>query len=226
MSAPMPRAGAPAAIGPRAPLPQGARAGAVSIAAFFVAVRAAVLARHRHLPDQPVNLLNILRQSAPLLIVAVAMTFVITTGGIDLSVGSTVALVNALAAIALQAGVPWPLAVVLMLALGALIGAVAGLVRRLRGHPGLHRHAGRALDPARRGAAAHPGLSRSRSHRQPVRRARPRLVPRRAAAGAHRRRWSLSPAGSRCTQTRFGRYVTGDRRQCRGGAPRRHRRRA
>ena len=51
-----------------------------------------------------VNLLNLLRQSAPLLIVAVAMTFVITTGGIDLSVGSTVALVNALAAILLQAG--------------------------------------------------------------------------------------------------------------------------
>jgi simple sugar transport system permease protein len=35
------------------------------------------------------NLLNILRQAAPILIVAVAMTFVITTGGIDLSVGST-----------------------------------------------------------------------------------------------------------------------------------------
>ena len=33
------------------------------------------------------NVLNILRQAAPLLIIAVAMTFVITTGGIDLSVG-------------------------------------------------------------------------------------------------------------------------------------------
>ena len=54
------------------------------------------------------------------------MTFVITTGGIDLSVGSTVALVNALAAISLQAGMPWPLVVLLMLALGALIGAVQG----------------------------------------------------------------------------------------------------
>ena len=54
------------------------------------------------------NILNILRQIAPLMIVAVAMTFVITTGGIDLSVGSVLALVNALAAISLQAGVPWP----------------------------------------------------------------------------------------------------------------------
>ena len=73
-----------------------------------------------------VNLLNLLRQSAPLLIVAVAMTFVITTGGIDLSVGSTVALVNALAAILLQAALPWPLVVVAMLLLGGLVGAVQG----------------------------------------------------------------------------------------------------
>ena len=50
------------------------------------------------------NWLNIIRQSAPLLIVATAMTLVITTGGIDLSVGST-ALVGALSAIALNSWV-------------------------------------------------------------------------------------------------------------------------
>src|SRR5215217_6300832 len=72
------------------------------------------------------NLLNLLRQSAPLLIVAVAMTFVITTGGIDLSVGSTVALVNALAAILLQAAFPWPFVVLAMLLLGGLAGALQG----------------------------------------------------------------------------------------------------
>lgn len=53
------------------------------------------------------NLLNILRQAAPILIVAVAMTMVITTAGIDLSVGSQVALVNAVCAIAIGAGLPW-----------------------------------------------------------------------------------------------------------------------
>ena len=72
------------------------------------------------------NLLNLLRQSAPILIVAVAMTFVITTGGIDLSVGSTLALVNALAAIAIAAGIPWPLVVVMMVLVGALIGVANG----------------------------------------------------------------------------------------------------
>ncbi|HEY6144862.1 MAG TPA: ABC transporter permease [Solirubrobacterales bacterium] len=72
------------------------------------------------------NILNILRQAAPVLIVAVAMTLVIITGGIDLSVGSQVALVNAVAAIIMAAGVPSFAAVVLMLMLGALIGLAQG----------------------------------------------------------------------------------------------------
>jgi simple sugar transport system permease protein len=74
------------------------------------------------MPPDRGNLLNILRQIAPLMIVAVAMTFVITTGGIDLSVSSILALVNALAAITLQAGVPWPAVVVLMLLLDVGVG--------------------------------------------------------------------------------------------------------
>ncbi|TMJ36976.1 MAG: ABC transporter permease [Alphaproteobacteria bacterium] len=61
------------------------------------------------------NILNLVRQTAPILIVATAMTFVITTGGIDLSV-----------AILLQAGVPWPLAVIGLILLGAAIGATQG----------------------------------------------------------------------------------------------------
>jgi simple sugar transport system permease protein len=72
------------------------------------------------------NLLNLVRQTAPILIVAVAMTFVITTGGIDLSVGSVVALINASAAILLQVGMPWPLAVIVLVVLGAAIGAMQG----------------------------------------------------------------------------------------------------
>lgn len=72
------------------------------------------------------NLLNLLRQAAPTMIVAVAMTFVITTGGIDLSVGSIIALVNAAAAILLRAGWAWPLVSALMLGLGAAIGLFQG----------------------------------------------------------------------------------------------------
>ncbi len=72
------------------------------------------------------NILNVLRQAAPVLVVAVAMTLVIITGGIDLSVGSQVALINAVAAIIMAAGVPSFAAVALMLALGAAIGLAQG----------------------------------------------------------------------------------------------------
>jgi len=113
--------------------PQGSRradflathAQVLSIAAFF-AVCCAFFGLTTDAFLSTGNLLNLVRQSAPMLIVAVAMTFVITTGGIDLSVGSTVALVNALAAIALQVGVPWPIAVIGMLLVGALIGLFQG----------------------------------------------------------------------------------------------------
>ena len=87
--------------------------GVASIAVFFAAMVVVFsLLTSTFLTEA--NILNILRQIAPLLIVAVAMTFVITTSGIDLSVGSILALVNALAAISLQAGA---LAVVVVLML-------------------------------------------------------------------------------------------------------------
>jgi simple sugar transport system permease protein len=81
------------------------------------------------------NALNLLRQAAPMLIVAVAMTFVITTGAIDLSVGSTVALTNAVAALTLREGIPWPLVIPGLLAAGLLIGAVQGWFSAYQGIP-------------------------------------------------------------------------------------------
>ncbi|PZM11548.1 ABC transporter permease [Rhizobium tubonense] len=97
----------------------------VSIALFFIVVCIVFSVLTGAFLTAP-NLLNIVRQSAPLLIVAAAMTFVITTGGIDLSVGSVLALTSTLSAASLQAGIPWPLVVVLMLALGGIIGALQG----------------------------------------------------------------------------------------------------
>ncbi|WEX75039.1 ABC transporter permease [Sinorhizobium numidicum] len=81
------------------------------------------------------NILNVIRQAAPILIVAVAMTFVIITGGIDLSVGSQVALVNAVAAIILAMGYPWPVVVLAMLAFGAFLGLVQGWFTAYQGIP-------------------------------------------------------------------------------------------
>lgn len=106
----------------------------LSIAAFFFLVCVVFSIITDSFLTQ-VNLLNLLRQSAPILIVATAMTFVITTGGIDLSVGSNLALVNALAAISLAAGIPWPAVVLLMLVLGVAIGAVQGYFVAYEGIP-------------------------------------------------------------------------------------------
>ncbi|WP_421869696.1 ABC transporter permease [Pararhizobium sp.] len=97
----------------------------VSIALFFLVVCVVFSVITDAFLTAP-NLLNIIRQSAPLLIVAAAMTFVITTGGIDLSVGSVLALVATLSATALQAGIAWPLVILLMVLLGVVIGAIHG----------------------------------------------------------------------------------------------------
>lgn len=102
-----------------------ANGGIVSIALFFLVVCIIFSVYTNAFLTAP-NLLNIIRQSAPLLIVAGAMTFVITTGGIDLSVGSVLALSATLSAAALQAGIPWPLTILLMLGLGALTGLIQG----------------------------------------------------------------------------------------------------
>ncbi|MGG6894998.1 ABC transporter permease [Rhizobium sp. BR 315] len=102
-----------------------ANGGIVSIALFFIVV-CVFFSLFTHVFLTAPNLLNVVRQSAPLLIVAAAMTFVITTGGIDLSVGSVLALAATLSAACIQAGIPWPLVVVLMMLLGGATGLIQG----------------------------------------------------------------------------------------------------
>jgi len=74
--------------------------------------------------------LNVFVDNAFLLVVAVGMTFVILTGGIDLSVGAVVALTTMVVALLLDNG--WPAAVVLPVAL--LMGATLGLLMGLMIH--------------------------------------------------------------------------------------------
>jgi simple sugar transport system permease protein len=124
----------PAALRDRARLIIHDNGGVLSIAAFFVVMTVTFSLITDTFLTQT-NLLNILRQIAPLMIVAVAMTFVITTAGIDLSVGSVLALVNALAAISLQAGLYWPLVVALMLGVGIVIGLFQGFFIAYEGIP-------------------------------------------------------------------------------------------
>ncbi|SEP42037.1 ABC transporter permease [Propionispora vibrioides] len=74
------------------------------------------------------NIMNITRQTAMISVMAVAMTFVIAAGQIDLSVGAIVALSSLLAALILQATNNVILAVTSSLILGAFIGAVNGFL--------------------------------------------------------------------------------------------------
>ena len=74
------------------------------------------------------NLLNIVEQSSVIAIMAAGMTFVIITAGIDLSVGSVLALSGVVMASLLQAGVPLPLAVSAGLGSGFLCGLLNGVL--------------------------------------------------------------------------------------------------
>lgn len=71
------------------------------------------------------NLFNLVRQVTPIGIISMGMLLVILTGGIDLSVGSIVAMVGVLCAIFTQT-MPLPLVILASLACGLLVGSVSG----------------------------------------------------------------------------------------------------
>ena len=73
------------------------------------------------------NLLNILEQTSINAIVAVGMTYVIISGGIDLSVGSLLALAGVVLATALHDGMPMPIAIAAALAIGGVFGSLSGV---------------------------------------------------------------------------------------------------
>jgi len=74
------------------------------------------------------NLRAILTGIAPDGLIAIGMTFVIITGGFDLSVGSTLALGGYVASIALLSGYSVPVAVSLGILSGAMVGMINGFI--------------------------------------------------------------------------------------------------
>lgn len=74
------------------------------------------------------NGLTILLQTSVIGLLGIGMTLVIITGGIDLSVGSVLALAGTVAGIAVKAGIPVPAAMVAGIGVGALCGAVNGFI--------------------------------------------------------------------------------------------------
>lgn len=79
------------------------------------------------------NLLNLLIQSSSTAVVAIGMTFVLLTAGVDLSVGAIMFVAAAMAGKLVLAGTPLPAALLAMALIGLVFGAVnAFLITRLR----------------------------------------------------------------------------------------------
>ncbi len=76
----------------------------------------------------PENLLNVTLQTSIIAIIAAGMTFVILTAGIDLSVGSLVALTGVIAAWILKFNLPPAIGLSLAITGGLLVGALSGAI--------------------------------------------------------------------------------------------------
>jgi len=74
------------------------------------------------------NILNILRQTSINSVIAAGMTFVILTGGIDLSVGSVLAFCGAVGAFLVGAGQPVPVVLFVSLLTGTAVGLLTGII--------------------------------------------------------------------------------------------------
>ena len=72
------------------------------------------------------NIVSVLQRTATTGVLAIGVTFVIATGGIDLSVGGQISLMSVLGAMALKKGLPIPGAILMLLALGVVFGAFNG----------------------------------------------------------------------------------------------------
>jgi ribose transport system permease protein len=81
------------------------------------------------------NLLNIAQQTSINAIVAVGMTFVIISGGIDLSVGSIVAMSGVVLGVTLQAGQPLALSLAAAIGVGIACGLINGVIVSWGGLP-------------------------------------------------------------------------------------------
>lgn len=73
------------------------------------------------------NILNMLRQSSIVGVMAIGTTFVIIGGGFDISIGSLLALTAAMS-LGFQKSMPWYIAIFLVLLVGAFVGLANGIL--------------------------------------------------------------------------------------------------
>ena len=107
------------------------------------------------------NVTSILLQAAVYVIMALGMSFVLMTGGIDLSQGSLLALVGVVAADLLQRTNSIPLAIIASILVGAAVGAANGLV--VSEDPAIHHDAEHHVSMPGLDACHHAGHADYRS---------------------------------------------------------------
>jgi ribose transport system permease protein len=108
------------------------RAGAiqVSFATFIILIVGASIGLQRFLDQE--NLRNLLAQSTTLIIAAIGQTFVLITGGLDVSIGSIISLTTSI----MTTNYPGVVRVLVAVSVAAIFGLVNGLgVARLNVHP-------------------------------------------------------------------------------------------
>ena len=81
------------------------------------------------------NIINVLRKISITGYIAIGMLMVIITGGIDLAAGFMVGLCACIACDFAHAGMPWGVAIIIGLAVGALFGAISGFLISILGLP-------------------------------------------------------------------------------------------
>lgn len=81
------------------------------------------------------NITNLVKQTATNALLAFALTYCLTTGFVDLSVGSHVALAGCVAVTLINAGVPVWLSIIIVLFIGMIVGGLNGVIFAYTGMP-------------------------------------------------------------------------------------------
>nr|WP_315268530.1 ABC transporter permease [Microbacterium lemovicicum] len=107
-----------------------------AIIALLLIVVIVALATVRNF-DSPLTVTYLLRDVAPILLIALPMTLIIITEEIDLSVASIVGLSSVMTGLLTQAGLPFPVAAVVAILVGTVAGAFNGFLVTVVGLPSL-----------------------------------------------------------------------------------------
>jgi ribose transport system permease protein len=116
-----------AAVAPPPSVLRGALSWCARVSALLVVVIAFSVLEPHVFPTAG-NLQVVLRQTAVAGLLAAGLSMSLIAGAFDLSFGATLALTGVLAAKMLNAGIPWPVVVVLSVALAGGIGAINGII--------------------------------------------------------------------------------------------------